>query len=121
MAFLAMLGLQKKADNKIPGYYSYWFPLGLEIPPLLFFFFQLLQPTFNKPKTIKVQGIFLEFNDSRHWVINLNWSLILNLMFWAEVIIKIIRLVISFIGLGFFIFFNTNKIVICLQLQEKQL
>lgn len=42
-------------------------------------------------------------------------------MFWAEVIIKIIRLVISFIGLGFFIFFNTNKIVICLQLQEKQL
>lgn len=42
-------------------------------------------------------------------------------MSWAEVIIKIISLIISLIGLGFLIFFNTNKIVICSQLQEKQL
>lgn len=79
MAFLAVLGLQKEADNKIlmvsvhihsPFVWKYPSP-----PPP-----QLLQPIFNKPKTIKVQGIFLEFNDSRHWVINLNWSLIPNLM-----------------------------------------
>lgn len=110
MGFLAMLGLQKEADNKIP-----LFSVHIHSPCVWksAFFLQFLQPTFNKPKTIKVQGIFLEFNDSRHWVINLNWSLIPNLMSWAEVIIKIISLIISLIGLGFLIFFNTNKIVIC--------
>lgn len=97
-----MLGLQNEADNKIP-LFSIHISFHCVWKYFLFFlfFWHLLQPNFNKPKTIKVQSIFLKFNDSKHWVINLNWSLIPNLMSWAEVIIKIISLVISLIGLAF--------------------
>lgn len=58
MAFLAMLGLQKKADNKIPGYYSYWFPLGLEIPPPppLFIFFNFCNLPLINPKQSKYRA-----------------------------------------------------------------